>query len=281
MNPLPSRHALTPTASPYVLSLALAGSALLFSPIAVAAELSDERNGRSDNGLTILSHATNVTQWGLAAGVSMNKSPYKGDGMDILPISLLFFDNKWVHISGTSADLKIGRWSDVSVALRLEYALSDGYRGKDANILNGMQTRKSAFWFGPTVNWETPFGDISASFLTSGNKGQQANLSFSKRFELGNFGISPYIGADWMSSKYVGYYYGVMPSEARVGRPSYEGKSAYKLSFGARVDYQLTKNQSLGLQVGLSHFTSGITNSPIVGTKTSPEIGLVYLYRFN
>jgi len=280
MNLLFSRNASTAAVPTFAFKLALAGSAMLLSPLAWGADVLEDRRDQSDNGLTILSNATNVTQWGLAAGVGVRKSPYKGNGTDVLPISLLFFDNKWLYVSGTTVDVKIGRWSDVSLALRLDYAIGDGYRGKDAAILNGMQTRKSAFWFGPAVSWETSVGVVSASFLTSGNKGQQASIDFSKRFEMGRFGISPYIVADWMSREYVGYYYGVRSSEARVGRPAYDGKSAYKLSFGTRADYQLTQNQTLGLQVGLSYSSRGITNSPLVGRKMSPEVGLVYIYRF-
>ena len=272
-------------ASPFIapiltLVLTLTGSAALFSPIAQAAGVVNQSSGPADNGFTILNKAANVTHWGVAAGVSGSKSPYKGDGVDVSPISLLFFDNKWVYVAGTSADIKIGHWSGVSVALRVDYALSDGYRGKDAAILHGMQTRKSALWFGPAVSWETDLGVASASFLTAGNKGQQANLHFAKTFEMGRFSLSPYIGADWMSSRYVNYYAGVTPSEARIGRPAYQGKSAYRFSFGTRVEYRLTQQQALGLQVGLSHVTSGITDSPIVGTKTSPEIGLIYIYQF-
>jgi len=280
MNLLFSRNTPTAAAATFSFKLAFAGSAMLFSPLAWGTDIIEDRRHHGDDGFTIWSNASNVTQWGLAAGVGVSKSPYKGNGTDVLPISLLFFDNKWLHVGGTTADIKIGRWHAVSLALRLDYAIGDGYRGKDAPILNGMQTRKSTFWYGPAVSWDTSVGVVSASLMTSGNKGRQASIDFSKRFEAGRFGISPYVGLNWMSHRYVDYYYGVRPTEVRNDRPAYAGKSAFKLSFGTFVDYHFTERQSVGLQAGLSYTSRGITNSPIVRSTLSPELGLVYIYRF-
>ncbi len=87
-----------------------------------------------NSGLTILNNATNVTHWGLGAGVGFAPSTYKGDSTRVLPFPLVYFDNKWVRVIGTTADLKIGSWSGVSVALRGQFSLFDGYActGTDA-----------------------------------------------------------------------------------------------------------------------------------------------------
>ncbi|TKC88297.1 MipA/OmpV family protein [Trinickia terrae] len=232
------------------------------------------------SGLTILSNATNVTHWGLGAGVSVEGSPYKHYGSKVSPVPLVSFDDKWVRLFGTTVDLKIGNWSGLSVALRGQFALFDGYKGSDAAILNGMQNRKGAFWYGPALAWRTAFGTLSGDYLLGGNKGERAKIEYGKSFELAAFSIEPHIGAQWLSNKYVDYYYGVRPSEVRAGRPQYNGTSTWNESVGARVTYKFTEHQRIIFDAGVSHLGSGITDSPLVGKRYIPEAMIVYFYQF-
>lgn len=233
-----------------------------------------------NSGLTILNNATNVTHWGLGAGVGFEPSTYKGDSTRVLPFPLVYFDNKWVQVIGTTADLKIGSWSGVSVALRGQFSLFDGYKGSDAPILNGMENRKGALWYGPALSWGTGFGTLSGTFLFGGNKGERAKIGFEKAFAFGQFSITPHVGAEWLSNKYVDYYYGVRPSEARAGRAAYSAGSTVNVSAGTRIEYQPTKQQTIFLDVGVSRLGDAITDSPIVGRRFVPEARVGYMYRF-
>ena len=256
-------------------------SVMLHSGAVWAADgLTKDPSDTDDAGFTILSNATNVTHWGLGAGVGLEESPYKGYGSKVSPIPLIYFDDKWIHALGTTLDLKIGKWSSVLFTLRGQYALGDGYRGSDAPILNGMQNRNGAFWFGPALAWHTGYGTLSGDFLTGGNKGQKASIEFAKALEYGSFSVEPHVGAEWLSSKYVDYYYGVRSSEVRAGRPAYTGKAAYNVSLGTKVDYRFTPHQLVFFDVGVTHLSSGITDSPLVGKRFVPEVRLGYLYQF-
>lgn len=144
-----------------------------------------------------------------------------------------------------------------------------------------MQTRNSAFWYGPALAWKTRFGMLTGDVLEGGNKGQKASVNFGKRIDYGNFSVEPHVGAEWLSSKYVDYYYGVRSSEVRAGRPAYSGTSTYDMSAGARFDYRFTRQQSVTLDVGAKHLGSSITDSPIVGKRFIPEARFGYLYQFN
>jgi outer membrane protein len=256
-------------------------SACLCSGAAWADGVSAEPPDTDDSGFTLLSNATNVTHWGLGVGAGIEQAPYKGFGTRFTPIPLVSLDNKWVHAFGTTVDLKIGKWSNVSFALRGKFAVGDGYRQSDAPILNGMQNRNGAFWYGPALAWRTSFGTLSGDFLAGGNKGEMASIDFSKSFEYGNFSLAPHVGAEWVSSKYVDYYYGVRPSEVRADRPQYTGKSTYDMSVGTRVDYRFTRHQIVILDIGVSHLGSGITDSPLVGKRFIPQAKVGYLYQFN
>jgi len=233
-----------------------------------------------DSGFSILSHATNVTHWGLGGGVGLEASPYKKDGIKVSPFPLIFFDNKYIHVLGDALDIKIGRWYGFSAALRLQYGIGDGYKGSDASVLNGMANRNGAFWIGPSLKWSTSLGDLSGDYLVDGSKGQKAKIAFGKELDFGRFSVEPHIGAEYFSSKYVNYYDGVRPEEVQAGRPAYTGKATYTESIGAKFDYHVTSHQTLIVDAGVSHLGSGITDSPIVGKKYIPEVKLGYLYAF-
>jgi len=234
-----------------------------------------------DSGFTVLSNATNVTHWGLGAGVGYEQAPYDRYGSKFSPFPLFFFDDKWIHAIGTTLDIKVGTWRNVSFTLRGQYALGDGYKGSDASSLNGMENRSAAFWYGPAVAWTTSFGTLTGDVLEGGNKGQKASIDFGKSFTYGRIGIKPHVGAEWFSSNYVDYYYGVRASEVRAGRPAYSGTSTVEESAGVRVDYHFTRQQSVSLDMGAAHLGSGITDSPIVSKRFIPQARFGYLYQFN
>lgn len=252
----------------------------LSSEIAWAQGADTDETGTANSGFTILNNATDVTHWGLGGGVSIGESPYKGYGSKVEPFPLVYFDDKWVHLLGTTIDLKIGNWDGVSVALRGRFNFGDGYKQSDAPILNGMEDRNGAFWYGPALAWRSAFGTFSGDYLLGGNKGERAGVDYSKTFEMGTFSITPHVGVEWLSGKYVDYYYGVRPSEARPGRAAYTGRASWNTSLGTRVDYNLTRHQRLLLDVGVSHFGGGITDSPLVGKRYVPDIRIGYTYQF-
>jgi MipA family protein len=261
--------------------LLLAMAAVFLSSSTAWAEGAGADPSNTENtGLAILNNATNVTHWGLGAGVGIQGSPYKGYGSKVVPIPLLYFDDKWVHAFGTTIDLKVGTWSHVSIALRGHVGLFDGYSQSDAPILNGMEDRRGAFWYGPALEWHTAFGTLSGEYLLGGNKGEEAQIDYSKSFDLGAFSIEPYAGAQWLSHKYVDYYYGVRPSEVRPDRPAYTGTATWNLSAGTRVNYSLTAHQKIMLDIGVAHQGSGITDSPLVGRRYVPVFKIGYLYQF-
>ncbi|MEE3650605.1 MULTISPECIES: MipA/OmpV family protein [unclassified Brenneria] len=257
-------------------------TAVLFLPSA-GLWAADEKYRAVENtasGFTLLSDEPNVTQWGLGVGVGYEESPYEGVRSSFSPLPLLYFDDKWVHFFANKLDLKVGRWSDVSVTLRGEYALGDGYKGSDSSALSGMEKRKGAFWYGPTVAWNTGFGTLSGEFLTAGSKGQKSKIHFGKDFNYTRWSLTPYVSAEWLSHKNVDYYYGVRESETRAGRAAYDGESTYNFSLGSRFDYRLAEHQKLGIDISLTRLGRGVTDSPLVDHSVVPAASLYYLYQF-
>ncbi|WP_321804140.1 MipA/OmpV family protein [Burkholderia sp. BCC1993] len=254
---------------------------IVLQPVSGLAKDADSQPfGKFADGFSFLNNSPNVTHWGLGAGVGVMPSPYKGDSTRYLPIPLVTFDNKWVHVAGTTMDMKIGAWSDVSVVLRGRAALFDGFKGSDAPVLNDMEKRSGAFWYGPSLEWRTSVGTLSGGFLLGGNKGTVGNVDFNRSFEVGRWSLEPYVGANWWSAKYVDYYYGVRPWEARAWRPAYTGESTWNVSVGTRASYRITRQQMVGIDVGATRLGNSVTESPIVGRRFIPQARLVYSYQF-
>ncbi|WP_088581168.1 MipA/OmpV family protein [Burkholderia ubonensis] len=262
------------------LSLCVGAWFVLFSSQAYATDELDARPSSDESGLTILSNATNVTHWGLGVGVGVVASPYKQYGSKVSPLPMINFDNKWVRLFGTSVELKIAQWGGVGLGLRAQYAIFDGYKASDSAALEGMQKRSGAFWYGPAVEWRTEFGTLSGEYLVSGNKGQRTNIGFGTPFSFGSVSVEPHINVQWLSGKYVNYYYGVRSEESRSGRAAYGGASTINVSFGSRFAYRIGKHQSITLDVGVTRLGGGITDSPLVGKRFVPQVMGGYVYQF-
>ncbi|PAJ86083.1 MipA/OmpV family protein [Burkholderia ubonensis] len=263
-----------------LLSLWIVAWLAFFSSRTYATDELDVRPGSEESGLTVLSNATNVTRWGLGVGLGVVASPYKQYGTKVSPIPMINFDNKWVRLFGTSVEIKVAQWSGVAFGLRAQYSIFDGYKASDSSVLEGMQKRSGAFWYGPAVEWRTVFGTLSGEYLVSGNKGQQAKIGFGTPFSFGSVSVEPHVDVQWLSGKYVNYYYGVRSEESRPGRAEYGGTSTINMSIGSRFAYSIDKHQSINLDVGVTRLGSGITDSPLVGRRFVPQAMAGYVYQF-
>jgi len=223
-----------------------------------------------------------ATQWGLGVGLDYQRRPYRDFDDKLRALPLLMFENRYVSVLGTRADLKLPSQGPVSFSLRMRYAL-DGYEADDSPFLAGMAKRKDSLWLGGTATWRSGFGNLSAEVLgdASGHsQGAQFRLQLDRRIRAGDFGFTPRIAAHWMDRKYVDYYYGVRAAEARTGRAFHRGEDAVNLELGVRVDYALTPRQSMFLDLSATHLGNAIQDSPLVDRSGLAGVRVGYLYRF-
>lgn len=221
-------------------------------------------------------------QWGLGIGVGYERKPYRDfdDKARVLP--LLMFENRYLSLLGTRADIKLPSYGPFTFSVRARYAL-DGYEDDDSPFLAGMQERKDSLWLGGAATWRAPFASLSGELLgdVSGHsKGTQFRLQLDRRLQRGAFAFTPRVAAHWMDDKYVDYYYGVQAREARFGRPAHSGEATTNLELGLRVDYTLAPRQSVFLDLSATRLGSGIKDSPLVDRSGMAGVRVGYLYRF-
>lgn len=228
-----------------------------------------------------------VSRWGLGVAAGVKQQPYAGAGNKTQGLPLIYFENRYVRVLGTGAELKLSRFdlgarSSLRFGLRAKYGLG-GYKPDDAPILEGMAQRKGSLWLGAGVTWRNEIADVSAEWLgdASGkSKGQNFRLGVQRDFRAGNFTLTPRVEATWLDRKYVDYYYGVRADEARTGRPAYLGASTLNTEVGLRVGYAIDARQSVFVDVSATQLGKQVKNSPLVNRSSLTSFSAGYLYRF-
>jgi len=222
------------------------------------------------------------SSWGLGLAVAADRKPYRDFDDKVQPLPLLTYENRWIQIAGPGVDLKLPSLGPVGLRLRSRFGF-DGYEAKDSTWLAGMRERKSSLWLGAAATWDTGPVQLSAELLADASghsKGRQFTLKAERRFQQGAWDITPRVQVQQQDRKYVDYYYGVEGTEARLGRPAYEGSSAVNLQAGVRVGYTLAPRQWVFVDLSSTRLGSAIRNSPLVDKSGQPAVVAGYLYRF-
>lgn len=224
-----------------------------------------------------------MTHWGLGLAVGTRSRPYAGLDHDTSVLPLMFYDNSWLRLAGTSAELKLGTVGAFSFVLGARLGFG-GYNAADSPALAGMDERKRGFAFGPSVNWRTPIANFSLDALgdvTGASGGVRVHVGAQQTWLFASrWSISPRIGATWLSADYVDYYYGVKDTEVTAERPQYSGRATVNLDTGARLGVLLAPHHSMFVDLDVTHYGNAISGSPIVD-KTNLLGGRIgYVYRF-
>jgi outer membrane protein len=220
--------------------------------------------------------------WAIGAGGSTINRPYRGIDDKKIGLPLASYENQWFSIGLPTADWKALKAGPVSIRLRARYAF-DGYDAGDSLFFQGMADRKDSVWVGVAALWQGDLLNVSAEALgdvQGHSDGKRARLVADHRFLVGAIGITPRAGVEWVDSHYVRYYYGVKASEAREGRPGYEGDAAANALVGVRLDYSPAPRHNVFIDAGHTRFGSGIKDSPLVDKSGQTTVSLGYLYRF-
>lgn len=223
------------------------------------------------------------SRWSLGLGAVTIQKAYRDIDRYNMAVPLLNYENKWVSFSVPKLDIKLYSSQSLSFRLRARYAGSEGYESSDSPFLVGMDDRKGSFWAGGAAIWKNDIANVSAELLgdmSGKSKGSRFKLQVDRRFEMGSFGLTPRLGAEWYDRKFVDYYYGVKASEAAVGRSAYQGNSSNGVEAGLRVDYSPARQHTLYLDFGLTQFGNAIKDSPLVEKANQSAVSLGYLYKF-
>jgi outer membrane protein len=226
--------------------------------------------------------------FGLGLGGIARQQAYAGIDRDILPIPIVYFENRWLQLIGPAVEFKLpglawGGEQELSFGLRAEFDGS-GYKAKDAPVLQGMARRKNGVLAGISAKWSNPLVELKGEWMmdaSSASEGQRIRVGVERAFQAGErFTLTPGASATYLDGKYADYYYGVRAGEARAGRPAHVVDATVNAGFALRTDYMIDRKQMLFLQAEYTALGNEITDSPLVSRSGETSLFLGYLYRF-
>lgn len=222
------------------------------------------------------------SRWALGAATMTVHKPYRGVDPATVALPLLVYESTWWSVYGPSLSLNLPSLGPVAVSLTTRLAY-DGYDASDSRHLDGMRRREDRLWLGGSGKWRTGVADTTLEWMhdVSGHsRGQRAGMSVERAFDLGLFELTPRLGVAWLDGRYVDYYYGVRPQEARAWRPAYRPGASVNVEAGLRAAYRIAHRDSLFVDVAVDRLGAAIQHSPLVGSALQSRIVLGYVHVF-
>lgn len=233
----------------------------------VLTDLTENHEDQPD--IATLSDSTSALH-GLLGGLVYSTDHSVGESKrkaGVFPLVFLSYADtvQWTIGGGTVWLLKS---NDRSTRLGASLRIRGGYTAEDDTILAGMADRDRSVEAGLSFRWRQPHFTLGTAYyqdISGKTKGDSASVRLSFPFRLNQqWGITPSLGAEWLSANVVDYYYGVRTSEATVARPAYIGKSTTNWRAGIAFNYHFAPRWLLLSGLGYTKLGSGITQSPIV-----------------
>jgi MipA family protein len=218
----------------------------------------------------------------LGGAIRWTSNPQLGnlDGLDLVPLYL--YEGRYLFSHGTEFGAHLFRNDTISISALARYRFTSMQAG-DSPPLSGLNERQQTLDGGMAAQVRGSWGQLQADWLTDlqdRHNGQELNLTYRYRWDLGDLMLSPFITSTWQDSNLVNYYYGVSPGEAAPGLPAYEPGSAHNISYGINAWYHLTDHVFLFGNAGFTAFDSVIHDSPVIvhSGQTEAFVGAGYLF---
>lgn len=248
-----------------ILVAALLSSALSL-PVCAQDALNEIDFALSESGRLADAAPTNAWRGFVGAGIIALDHPVAERKAFLLPLaSVSYRDTFYLNIG------KVGVWLIKSADRRARIGVAlkarGGYDPEEIDGLAGMDERDTSAEAGVNGIWRTRPVTVSFGVYTDvsdKSNGNSALLGLSHPFRLSErWSLIPSLGAEWLSTEVVDYYYGVKPSEAISNRPAYAGQSSVNIRAALMAHYKLTPAWSLFGGASVTRLGSGITDSPI------------------
>jgi len=203
----------------------------------------------------------------LGAGLVTLDHPVADRQAFLLPLASVSYRDT-VYLNVGQAGVWLLKSNDRSARLGLAVKARGGYDPDDYDGLVGMDKRDTSAEVGLKGSWWTRPVTMSFGYFTDvsdKSNGNSALLGLSHRIRLSSaWSLTPSMGAEWLSTEVVDYYYGVRLGEEILGRPAYAGQSSVNLRAALMLHYKLARDWSLFGGASYTRLGAGITDSPII-----------------
>ena len=210
-------------------------------------------------------------------GVFYRNSVYKQDNdNEILPVPFIGIQYKDFYYE---APIELGyhfyKTENLTLTAYGRYNLYTGYKPKDLiDEFKGMDKREDDIHIGLRERYQfTPMSLEIISHISGDVSGRSdgilARVEINRPIPIfsGKAVILPYIAAEYMSSDYTDYYFGITEEEAAKNinhGEKYKASDSFNFETGVRGAVDLSKNFKLLLSAGYTRFGNSIADSPLV-----------------
>lgn len=214
-------------------------------------------------------------RFGVGIGAIIRTSPYRGaDSVDVLPIPALTYTGERLQVFGPQARYMLTDGETVRLALAASYR-APAYDEDDSPALTGLGDRKATLMAGPELRadlMETITASLSYKHdVLDRIGGGEALAKIGKRFEFGDWRVTPSAGLRWTSAKLVRHDYGT---------PAYRPSAMITPEIGVSALLELTDSWWISANMSIERLDSEAADSPIVDakTRTSGFLAISYLF---
>lgn len=174
--------------------------------------------------------------------------------------------------------LKLG-YGYLEIAARFS---QDGFSA-GANNLNGIGDRHTSIPLGMGSMQITPIGAFFINAFHDINKsgGNLLEAIYVAELDTPQVTFYPLAGAEYQSSNYVRYYYGISSQEAALSQyAAYQPNGAFNPLLGLMIDARLTDEYHLNFYLRRKWLDNAIQSAPIVDQRTMDTAFVALSYRY-
>ncbi|NTS77516.1 MipA/OmpV family protein [Catenovulum sp. SM1970] len=216
-------------------------------------------------------------------GTFTGAGEYKGSDGNNYTLPLVAYESDEWSVNPLRVEYHLGLtkalWVDAIAAFRLK-----GFDEDLSRYTRGMEERDHSLDAGFAINsYSSTLGLISLEVLhdiSSVHKGYEVSLAYLYPIEVDSWSFMPTIFVERQSDKLVDYYYGVRANEVNEERAAYQGESSMNYGVAMAIDYQINKSWSLQSSASWRQLDDSITDSPLVDSDTSWDMGLSVFFSF-
>lgn len=258
--------------------IAIVGCLLTSSgPWLLAEETDDEKQGTE--AATLRPETLRVS---IGAGFITSPRPYIGAQPRSFPVPVI--------------NLKRDRWFLESIRGGYSFVQTDkldarafaqvrfrGLEPDESPFLEGMQTRQKSLDGGIEVLYRgRPVGFRLGAItdVLGRSNGQELSASAITGAPLGKLLVLVGFGPRWLSTNRVDYYYGVRDSEARPGRPAYQGSATVNWDLTVSGFFNPSPKWSIAAILTREGLGRAIRESPLVDRDSAYSLVAFFSYNF-
>lgn len=221
----------------------------------------------------------------LGAAVFYGQNPYKQGKDRYYPVPLINYEGDSFYFRTLSAGYYL--WKDPQDSLSLTVLGSPQHfdpKDSDSRAMKRLDKRHMTLMGGLDYRHTADWGIVRTKLvgdLLGNSDGIQWDLAYLYRFQLGDLGLTPGVGAIWSSKNQNRYYYGISGHESRrSGLNRYSPDDSWSPYIELTADYRLNDSWRATLAGRYTRLDSEVTDSPMVDKngETSLWTGISYTF---